>query len=63
MSVAHPRDNRGATSASGSFRHDMKTLSATRFGYADGLIPRSAGASILQQSLDGWWFYRSHQLI
>jgi 3-polyprenyl-4-hydroxybenzoate decarboxylase len=53
MSVAHPRGNRGATSASGSFRHDMKTLSATRFGYADGLIPRSAGASILRQSLDG----------
>ena len=45
-SVVHSRDNQGAPMASGSFRHDgmivapcsMKTLSAIRFGHADGLI-------------------------
>ena len=42
----HARDNQGASVASGSFRHDgmivapcsMKTLSAIRYGHADGLI-------------------------
>ncbi len=56
-SEVHARDNQGSTLSSGSFRHDgmivapcsMKTLSAIRYGYADGLIVRAADVTLKER--------------